>query len=162
MSNNTLKGLDPFYLFSPWIWGLKTDCITDDSTYIIRDSPYFNEFKAIQSNLDNYTDEDLRTMSYLARNYRDKVAYDPKNLDRYFQSIGLLPYGDRCFDMVCVNIDCPCDIDKDITYEDWKTLEDGRVPNVWKLEEKSSVQKRVYIESFDTPAIHIEKETPMK
>ena len=155
-----LKELSPTFNFSPELWGITKECNQKDFDYVISDSPYFEAFEAITPS--NYAEEDLRTIAYLAPRHINRIAYNPKHIDYYFQCLGLLPYNETSFDINCIDINCPCAIEKDIPFSEWKELVNGRTPILWMQEEKGSVMKEIYLDHLDTPLEFQERETPTK
>jgi len=126
----------------------------------ISKSPYFPNNHITTDEVTNL--EDLRTVAHLSRFFKNRVAYNPKNIDRYLWSIGKMPYSETAFDIVCYNV-CDCtNISKDIGYREWLKLEDGRTPPDVTLTEKACLEQDYYIESFDTPEEYNEKDTPIR
>ena len=155
-----LKLLDPYFNYAPWIWGVNKECNQTPFNYVIKDSPFFDGFEAIDTIM--YTNEELRTISWLSSRHIKRIAYNPKNIDYYFQSLGLLGYDESSFDIICQGINCPCSIDQDITFSEWHTLPDGRTPELWSQEEKGKIERELYLDRLDIPHEYQEGEAPMK
>ena len=161
-----IADLNPYFNIAPYFYENITfnptcEDYQNGSTMLdIKDSPYFpNQNITIDGIEDN---EDLRTIAHLAKFHKDRIAYNPKNIDRYLWSIGQLPYSETAYDIVCYNV-CDCDnVAKDIPYSLWKTLPDGKTPLSITLTDEACLEQDYYIESFDTPDVYNEGETPMR
>ena len=162
----TTPQLNPYYNFLPFfheelIFDSECETYQNRSEMLdIKNSPYFHDNHITIDGIED--NEDLRTIAHLSKFHKDRVAYDPKNLDRYLWSIGKLDYDKTSFDIVCYNV-CDCNnVAKDIPYSLWRTLEDGTTPLNITLTDEACLEQDWYIESSDTPSEYNESETPMR
>ena len=161
-----VKELNPFWNVAPYFFETITfspscdDYQNGSSMLNIKDSPYFPDNNITIDEVED--NEDLRTIAHLGKFFKNRVAYDPKNMDRYLWSLGILPYSETAFDVVCYSV-CDCsDVSKDIPYSLWRTLPDGKTPLIVTLTDKANLEQDWYIESFDTPSEYNERETPIR
>ena len=82
--------VDPYYYIAPYL----------HDGEITKDCPFFkdNDISLPAKNLDS---EDLKTISYLAKFYRNRLAYDPANINRYMWATGHVPYDKKTYDILC-------------------------------------------------------------
>ena len=85
---------DPYYYVAPFL----------SEKEITKNCPFF-ENNGISLPPKVLTSEDLKTISYLAPFYRNRLAYDPKNIDRYLWATGHLDYSVSSFDLLCFEAD---------------------------------------------------------
>ena len=69
-----------------------------------------------------YTDDELRTISYLAPLQRSRVAYNPKNIDYYLRTLGNIKYSESAMNILCFNGGECGNENENITYEEWLLL----------------------------------------
>lgn len=80
---------DPFYYFAPYFFdgGIDKQC------------PFFRDNR-VTLPLAQLSSSDLKTISYLAPFYRNRVAYNPKNIDYYLRATGWMKYDDTAMDII--------------------------------------------------------------
>jgi len=81
--------------------------------------PFFNQIRVYPKG--SFTSEEYKTMSHLSKFYRSRIAYNPKNIDNFFWSIGEAQRGERTFDMMACN---PLDTTDQITIEEYLLLDE--------------------------------------
>lgn len=70
----------------------------------------------------DYTSEELKTISYLGLFQRNRVAYNPKNIDFYLRTLGYLGYSESMMNILCFSGgECGSETEN-INYEEWKLL----------------------------------------
>ena len=69
-----------------------------------------------------YSSEDLKTISHLAPFQRNRVAYNPKNIDYYLRTLGNIPYNESAIDILCFEGGQCGNENKNIPYEEWILL----------------------------------------
>jgi len=81
---------DPYYYIAPYLYKGEID----------KDCPFFKDNNiTLPSKL--LASEDLKTIAYLAKFYRNRLAYDPRNIDRYMWATGHIPYSKSSYDILC-------------------------------------------------------------
>lgn len=82
--------VDPYYYIAPYL----------HKGHIDKNCPFFkdNDITLPSKHMDS---EDLKTISYLSKFYRSRLAYDPKNIDRYMWATGHIPYTKSSYDILC-------------------------------------------------------------
>jgi len=107
---NHFLDYDPHYHIAPYL----------SSREILRDTTFFQDNRIT---LSDYTaSEDLKTMSYLAPFYRNRVAYNPKNIDFYLRSLGHLKYSEVGMKLICYEKALCGKEEGSISFEEWKLL----------------------------------------
>lgn len=113
---------DPYYYIAPYLSQME----------IGKDCPFFadNRITLIDTDI---ASEDLKTMSYLATFYRDKIAYSPKNIDYYLRALGHLSHNESGMDIVCYeNVNCTDPLITEIPYSEWLLL-DGEYTTTYNM-----------------------------
>lgn len=82
--------VDPYYYIAPYLH----KGVIDKNCPFFKDNNITLPSKYIDS-------EDLKTISYLAKFYRNRLAYDPRNIDRYMWATGHIPYTKSSYDILC-------------------------------------------------------------
>jgi len=104
---------DPYYYIAPFF----------SAQEISKKCPFFVDNRITLPEFDISSD-DLKTMSYLAPFYRNRIAYNPKNIDNYLKALGHLKHDESGMDIICYeSIDCENPLTTYITYEEWLSLE---------------------------------------
>ena len=102
---------DPHYNIAPYFYDgeIGTDC-----TFFADNRITLAEFNS---------SDDLKTISYLAPFYRNRIAYNPKNMDFYLRCIGHLSYSESAMDIVCYDKSTCGEEANSILYKDWLLLD---------------------------------------
>jgi len=66
---------------------------------ISTDSDFFHDNETPLSTTITYSSDELKTISHLSLFHKNRIAYDPKSVDKMLQSTGLIPWTDTVFDM---------------------------------------------------------------
>ncbi len=69
-----------------------------------------------------YTNDELRTISYLAPFQRSRVAYNPKNIDYYLRTLGHIEYSQSAMEILCFNGGECGNENENISYQEWLSL----------------------------------------
>ncbi len=111
---------DVYYFIAPYL----------SRKEISLDCPFFKDNRvSIQSEVgfpDTLTDkqisDNLKTISWLSLFQRNRVAYNPKNIDYYLRTLGYIKYNESAMDILCFE-DGECgNENKNITYEEWLSI----------------------------------------
>ena len=70
----------------------------------------------------DYTSEELKTIAYLGLFQRNRVAYNPKNIDFYLRTLGYLAYDKSLMNILCFEGGECGNETKNIDYEEWTQL----------------------------------------
>jgi len=112
--NSTVEhflGGDPYYPIAPYLCSGEIDSTC----------PFFDDNRITLSEKGLSSDE-LKTISHLSTFYRNRVAYNPVNIDRYLQVLGHITYSQSSMDILCFHQSSCGDVEGAITYEEWKNL----------------------------------------
>lgn len=104
--------IDMFYYIAPYL----------HDGDINKEHPYFKNQRITLADI-NYTSDELKTIAYLAPQYRSRIAYNPANINKYLHCIGHLPQIQRGMDILCYEaIQCNDSFVNYITFEEWLLL----------------------------------------
>ncbi|MGW8169629.1 MAG: hypothetical protein ACWGHH_06460 [Sulfurovaceae bacterium] len=108
------KNIDVYYYIAPYLFRGDIDAAC----------PYFQDNRITLNQSIQYTSDELKSISYLAKMYRNKIAYSPKNIDYYLQAIGYVKFNESAIDILCFEtLDCATHTGE-ITYQEWLLLDD--------------------------------------
>jgi len=129
--------LNPFYHIAPYLCGTSevekgcdsylTVCDLEDSSFwrnedITLPTKSASLDKCEMSKKGKLSNEKMKTISYLATFYKNRIPFNPENIDYYLQCLGYLKIGESAFDIICIKNGNFSNISKDILYRDWQKL----------------------------------------
>jgi hypothetical protein len=102
----------PIYHIMPYFWKgeLKID------------SDFFHDNQTPLSETLTYSSSDLKTISHLSLYHKNRIAYDPKSVDRMLQSTGLIKWNETVFSMGIYRVGHCGDSRYSISKEDYYKL----------------------------------------